>query len=83
MTILTSPSKACSIAYTAVTKDPPTNANPAPRSDKPAPSTTKDAENAANETDNDNIAGVIGFNRSAAPATSPIAVAIDTKDIPI
>ena len=71
------------MAYTAVTKDPPTNANPTPRSDKPAPSTTIDAEKAANETDNDNIAGVTGFNRRAAPATSPIAVAIDTNDIPI
>ena len=78
-----SPSKACSIAYTAVTKDPPTNANPTPRSDKPAPSTTIDAENAANEADNPNIAGATGFNKSAAPATSPIAVAIDTNDIPI
>ena len=81
--MLTSPSKACSIAYTAVNKDPATSANPAPRSDKPAPSTTIDAEKAANETDNDNIAGVTGFNRRAAPATSPIAVAIDTNDIPI
>ena len=81
--MLTSPSKACSIAYTAVTKDPATSANPTPRSDKPAPSTTIDAEKAANETDNDNIAGVTGFNRRAAAATSPIAVAIDANDIPI